>query len=343
MTDQSGFSSPAVGGGNEIIREEIKSPDYVPGVSGWSIMKNGSAEFNDVVVRGVLEGTSYVINADGAFFYHGTPQANNLIVSIATADGTDAFGNGFIPGVVTYDTRGDTDPGGYIQMLAQSVVIGSITAGVFQSNQDAGNFSGNSSEMNIVSSIDPGNPVGTAAQIWAILTSGTAAAVTGSATAPFFSIADTTDASTVDMGLSGTLIKTASDRTQEVWHEPGTTGNPAYASTNFAAGSIASANYQHLHYHKDALDNLIVEGTFHATVALVAGAYTIFSLPSVGGFRPKKIHPCAGLHVSSADAFKAAIRVNVDLSGAVNFSTTSAIAISDGFYFSVTVPLGNIT
>jgi hypothetical protein len=48
------FTNPLVAG-NTLIREAIQSPDYVAGVSGWTINKDGTAEFNSVVVRGVLD------------------------------------------------------------------------------------------------------------------------------------------------------------------------------------------------------------------------------------------------------------------------------------------------
>jgi len=35
-----------------LTREAIQSEDFVTGVSGWRIAKNGDAEFNDVVMRG---------------------------------------------------------------------------------------------------------------------------------------------------------------------------------------------------------------------------------------------------------------------------------------------------
>jgi hypothetical protein len=41
-------------GGQTLIRNAIQSADYVAGVSGWAIFRNGSAEFNDVTVRGTL-------------------------------------------------------------------------------------------------------------------------------------------------------------------------------------------------------------------------------------------------------------------------------------------------
>lgn len=45
------FANPIVGG-NTLIREAIQSPNYVVGTSGWTINRDGSAEFNDVTVRG---------------------------------------------------------------------------------------------------------------------------------------------------------------------------------------------------------------------------------------------------------------------------------------------------
>lgn len=48
------FTNPLVAG-TTLIRAAINSPDYVAGVSGWSINKDGTAEFNSVTVRGMLE------------------------------------------------------------------------------------------------------------------------------------------------------------------------------------------------------------------------------------------------------------------------------------------------
>lgn len=45
------FSNPIVGG-TTLIREAIHSPNYAAGVSGWSINRDGSAEFADATVRG---------------------------------------------------------------------------------------------------------------------------------------------------------------------------------------------------------------------------------------------------------------------------------------------------
>jgi len=47
------FSDPILAG-EELIREAIRSPDYVAGAAGWRIAADGSAEFNDTTVRGEL-------------------------------------------------------------------------------------------------------------------------------------------------------------------------------------------------------------------------------------------------------------------------------------------------
>lgn len=93
----SGFSNPVVGGGGKLIRESIHSPDFVTGTTGWSVNSDGSAEFNDVT----LTGGSLVVESSGqgVFVYRGTPAAGNLIVSLASADGTDAHGNAYTRGL----------------------------------------------------------------------------------------------------------------------------------------------------------------------------------------------------------------------------------------------------
>lgn len=46
------FGNPIVGGTDALIRNAIHSRNYVPGISGWSINKDGFAEFNNVAING---------------------------------------------------------------------------------------------------------------------------------------------------------------------------------------------------------------------------------------------------------------------------------------------------
>ncbi|RGC64999.1 hypothetical protein C5N14_30885 [Micromonospora sp. MW-13] len=47
------FADPIVDD-TELIRDAIRSPNYIPGVSGWSINRDGSAEFSDARTRGAV-------------------------------------------------------------------------------------------------------------------------------------------------------------------------------------------------------------------------------------------------------------------------------------------------
>jgi hypothetical protein len=60
--------------GTTLVIPALQSPDYVPGVSGWSLNIDGSVEFasgefRGSITGGTLAGTNFVINTDGIFFY----------------------------------------------------------------------------------------------------------------------------------------------------------------------------------------------------------------------------------------------------------------------------------
>jgi hypothetical protein len=94
-----GFRNSILGGIN-LVRAAIQSPNYVSGSTGWTVKQDGSAEFNNVVIRGgtVVSGL--------ALYYNGTPAAGNLIMSISAAAGTDSFGNAYVKGVGLYGSSG---------------------------------------------------------------------------------------------------------------------------------------------------------------------------------------------------------------------------------------------
>lgn len=100
----SGFANPIIGGGGALVYPSIHSPNYVPAVSGWTIRKDGSAEFNNGVFRGTVtasefDGTDFIINSNGAFFYAGTPGPTTLITAIVAGPVNDPFGTPCRPGV----------------------------------------------------------------------------------------------------------------------------------------------------------------------------------------------------------------------------------------------------
>ena len=66
-----GFANSIVGGAAALIRAAIKSPNFVTGSAGWQISKDGSAEFNDLTVRGTFTGPEFVLDSSGLFLYEG--------------------------------------------------------------------------------------------------------------------------------------------------------------------------------------------------------------------------------------------------------------------------------
>jgi hypothetical protein len=96
----SGFSNPIAGDGGALAYPSIHSPNFESGVQGWSINKDGTAEFSSTVLRGTLtiEGGD-----EGLFVYSGPPAFGNLLISIAAEAGTDNYGNSYPEGQVFYE------------------------------------------------------------------------------------------------------------------------------------------------------------------------------------------------------------------------------------------------
>jgi hypothetical protein len=120
------FRNPILGaGGSTLLRPAIQSPGYVTGSTGWAVKRDGSAEFNNIVIRGgtVVSGL--------ALYYDGTPAAGNLILSIAAAAGVDAFGNAYVKGLGVYKAAGTVtakDAAGDTAVLAGNVGGGGLLA-----------------------------------------------------------------------------------------------------------------------------------------------------------------------------------------------------------------------
>jgi hypothetical protein len=84
-------------GNTSVASGRLASTNFSQGVSGWGFDGNGHAEFNDLLVTGgslIVQETG-----QGLFVYDGPPTLGNLIVSIASAAGTDDFGNMYPKGI----------------------------------------------------------------------------------------------------------------------------------------------------------------------------------------------------------------------------------------------------
>lgn len=84
------FGNPLVGG-TVLRRPSIQSPNYVPGVSGWTINQDGTAEFNELTL--IVQATEAAI-----LVYENVAGAGTLIGSWAGAPGVDQYGNTIDPG-----------------------------------------------------------------------------------------------------------------------------------------------------------------------------------------------------------------------------------------------------
>lgn len=71
--------------GLTLVREAIRSPNYVQGASGWTINQDGSAEFSDIVIRGSGTADPVVVGPDGM------PQ---VIIRTTPTNGLIAFPTG---------------------------------------------------------------------------------------------------------------------------------------------------------------------------------------------------------------------------------------------------------
>lgn len=246
--------------GVSLIRAAIRSPNYVHNVSGWTINQDGSAEFNNIQIRGssTVGGT--------ALYYAGTPAAGNLRYSISDTAGTDAYGNNYGQGVIAYHTGFTGDVG----MVGGQFTLGhapgfSNSATVRQSLTFGGDIlldSGQGDSDHLDNAI-------------LRVLAGHASQVSGSATAPAVIVLDNAATSAVDLHLSGSVIATDLSGNPRTWQ------TPSYNS-GWAADSASAGTYQPLQFRLDAQNNVILDGIMHTTSSTPNAV--AFTLPA--GYRP---------------------------------------------------------
>lgn len=100
------FSNPVVGGeGGELVRDSIKSRNFQTGVSGWIIRRDGSAEFNNVLIRGGLIVTG---DAQSANFVAGVSGWRLRSTGEAEFNGNATINNGTLTGgIIQTATSGE--------------------------------------------------------------------------------------------------------------------------------------------------------------------------------------------------------------------------------------------
>jgi hypothetical protein len=132
------FADPIVAG-TELVRDAIQSPDYVPGVSGWTVNADGTAEFRAVTAEGFLLLSDGQVTeaklADGAVTENkiavdavtGAKIAGAAVDATKLADGSvDAskiIDGAVVAGKIAADAVGATE------IAANAIVAGKIAAG----------------------------------------------------------------------------------------------------------------------------------------------------------------------------------------------------------------------
>lgn len=108
-----------------LVLQSIFSPNFQHLVAGWSINKDGSAEFNNLTIRGTFFGVDFIINSSGIFLYNGTPALGNLVGSWAIASGSDSFGNAYRAGLNVDAVTGTS----YLQLLPGNPALLNVGTG----------------------------------------------------------------------------------------------------------------------------------------------------------------------------------------------------------------------
>lgn len=334
-----------VAAGVVLVRPAIQSPDYLTGVSGWAIKIDGSAEFNNVVIRGgtVLSGIS--------LYYDGTPAAGNLIASIAAAAGTDDFGNAYAAGITTYSssagatinqfenatTWNDTVNGSGIQISVGGGSVlqefePSVVSGVTWDHGAIGatlasRLGTNTPEVFIVSPTNDTNPGSTAS----LALYGYPQTSNGDVTSEAITTAQRVFENTPIGWIAGSWVKAS-----ETWH------TPTFSGTWVTTGTLnGNSTFRGMQYRKDAEDNVWIVGA--ATTTGAGGS--VFTLPA-GYFNASRRHllPCF-IFDSSAGTVSSGF-AQVTEAGVVNIAASLAgvtIATGDQIFINGKFPLGNIT
>jgi len=309
------FQNPIAGGQGALEREQIKSPNYVTGSAGWAIKRDGSAEFNNIVIRG---GTSV---GSTSLWYSGTPALGSLIFSISGTAGTDPYGNHYSSGVVAYSTSLIAD----VALQNGNVKFGNADADFPNA---ASIYSGLTAGGDI--SLDTGlnAGLGLTDQVRAYFRAGHSSQPPGAADTPYFGLIDGDLTSAVDVQLSGAVIKTDNAGTSETWQ------NPVYRA-GWSAGTVFSGlGGDALQYRKMAEDDLWLEGLAEAGGA--AGAF-VLDLPA--GYAPAAGTPHGIVHLDRGGAIST-VECAITTAGQVILG--AAPVAGDVYSFNFRIPLGHV-
>lgn len=321
------FSNPIVGGVT-LIRPAIQSPNFISGSSGWAIKKDGSAEFNDVTIRG-----SVSVGGE-SLYYSPSPGAGNLIASISADDGADAFGNPVLSCITVYDPDLESyvslQPvnGARIEFMPQNT-SGNYNAGSISTELGASSRGG----IRVSSPSHVGNARSAAYSMFGGGPTTSDTSILFSADRVNFSdkveVTDTlTASSTVKVGAYV-------QRDAETW------STPSYMANWGGSGTFnGSTTFTSLQYRIDAEDNVWLYGCFAPSGAV---GFDVFTLPV--GYRPlnRAMVPMNFFDTSAGTVDGRFLQVLTN--GNVSVVSTVAganPAVGDNYFVNGKFPRGNI-
>jgi len=99
-----GFQHDVAGGQGNLVVTSLQSPNFEAGSMGWQVAKNGNAEFNNAIIRGIVESGQFIGTGEGneILIYTAAPAAGDLIASVSSTNDTDAEGNTVVDGLASY-------------------------------------------------------------------------------------------------------------------------------------------------------------------------------------------------------------------------------------------------
>lgn len=339
-----GFNNPPVNNQGQLVRTQIQSPNYVPNTSGWTINKDGSAQFNNLTVTGgtTEQGTS--------LYYIGAPAAGNLFLSIANVGGTDSFGNTYVDGIGIYSAAGapetvlghwdnnglsiDNNTGSG-SMNVQNNPGGANFSPLLWFNSGAGLITGKTTAFRLSALTELGNtaeageiigPTNTndpnSSFVFCLFEAGSSTNADGARFEVFFS--DTGGISipliVANNGMTGIGSMLAAKpgttpTTGETWHTPS-------FQPNWSDANSHSAAFAPLAYRLMPDNTLLFRGGFFSGAAFVPPVQ-MGSVPA--GYIPPFSHYVNGFEFTNAGAFTSA-SVEVASSGGIFVNSAAAVA-----------------
>jgi hypothetical protein len=126
------FAHDIAGGNGNLIITSLQSPNFESGISGWQISKNGNAQFNSLIIRGIFLGFNFELTPAGLFFYSGalpSPLNSNPYFANASSSAPNPAGwnasNGFF-GVAA------SPPAGAPYLYAGVYINNGVTVGAME-------------------------------------------------------------------------------------------------------------------------------------------------------------------------------------------------------------------